>query len=75
MPEFTSAELEDSPILNWLHKNGFPITRASYIAIATMGQPDYDWDEEDEAGMPEKLRDPAALARERSEKDTASSSE
>ena len=44
--------------------------------MATLTSPeDYEWDEEDEMGMPEPLRDLDALARERSEKDTASSSE
>jgi hypothetical protein len=74
--ENLSHWLDEDPILHWLHENDLPLTREYYIAMATLTSPeDYEWDEEDEMGMPEPLRDLDALARERSEKDTASSSE
>jgi hypothetical protein len=54
-----------NPVLTWLRSHDLPVTREYYIAVATMGQEDYDWDEEDEMGMPEDLRDFDALARDR----------
>jgi hypothetical protein len=61
--------VKTSPVLEWLHKQGLPLTRKSYIAAATMGLEDYAWTEDDEAGMPEPLQDYDALARERAERD------
>jgi hypothetical protein len=68
----TIEELEPyfaiSPTLNWLHKEGLPLTRKAFIAIATMGLEDYDWNEEDEAGLPPPLQDYDALAAERADR-------
>jgi hypothetical protein len=61
----TEAEIKNSPTLTWLRDNGQQLTRANYIAMATFGMDDYDWTAEDEASLPESLRDYDALERER----------
>jgi hypothetical protein len=52
-----AAALAASPTLRWMFDNGIPLTREDYIDVATAASPDdYEWDIEDELGMPELLR-------------------
>lgn len=53
--------MSDDPFVARLRKLGLPVTRKQYIALATLGQDNYDWTVEDEEGLPEELQDFDAL--------------
>lgn len=42
------------PVINWLRKNGIPVTRENWIDIAYMGDPPSDEEIDDE--IPEELK-------------------
>ena len=45
-------------IINWLTENGFEVTRENYMSLANpFGD---EWDDEDEAALPEEIRNQAA---------------
>lgn len=43
-------------VLNWLRKEGIPVTRANYLAIAYLGDPPKELSAEEEADLPKQIR-------------------
>jgi hypothetical protein len=50
-----------SPFLDWMKKNGIPLTREQYIHLVYFGHPPAEWTAEDEEQLPEQFQNWEAL--------------